>query len=50
MNYLLLLGLALFSSAGGALLVTLLHMTRSERLRTPSPSEAGSSSEKVSRQ
>jgi hypothetical protein len=35
-NYLLVLGLALFSSAGGALLVSLLHMSRSEPSRTSS--------------
>ena len=36
MNYLLFVGLALFSSACGALLVTLLRMTRRDPLRAPS--------------
>jgi len=35
-NYLLFVGLALFSSACGALLVTLLRVTRPNPLRTPS--------------
>ena len=37
MNYLLFFGLALFSSASGALLVTLLHMTRPRPSREPIP-------------
>lgn len=36
MNYLLFVGLALFSSACGALLVTLLRLTPRDRLRAPS--------------
>ncbi len=39
MNYLLVLGLALFSSASGALLVALLHISRSEPSRTFVPSQ-----------
>jgi len=35
-NYLLFVGLALFSSACGALLVTLLRMTRHDPVRAPS--------------
>ncbi|MGA8238602.1 MAG: hypothetical protein WB918_18970, partial [Candidatus Sulfotelmatobacter sp.] len=35
-NYLLFVGLALFSSACGALLVTLLRLTPRDRLRAPS--------------
>jgi hypothetical protein len=38
-NYLLIVGLALFSSASGALLVTLLHITRRDASRTPSHPE-----------
>lgn len=39
MNYLLVLGLALFSSASGALLVALLHMARSDPSRNPTHPE-----------
>jgi hypothetical protein len=48
MNYLLLFGLALFSSAGGALAVTLFHTTRSERIRTRSSQGTRVTSEKAS--
>ena len=48
MNYLLLFGLVLFSSASGALLVTILYMSRSAEYRSPQP-ETDSSSEKGSR-
>ena len=44
MNYLLFVGLVLFSSASGALLVTLLHMTRREPLRSLPPPETNSNS------
>ena len=44
MNYLLFLGLGLFSSASGALLVTLLHMTRGLPLRSSTPPEGKSGS------
>ena len=43
MNYLLLLGLALFSSASGALLVTLLQLTR-KHLRSSLPPKISSGS------
>lgn len=39
MNYLLIVGLAVFSSASGALLVALLHLARSVAFRTPSHPE-----------
>jgi hypothetical protein len=44
MSYLLVLGLALFSSASGALLVALLHMARRELLRSSPQPEANSGS------
>jgi hypothetical protein len=44
MSYLLVLGLALFSSASGALLVTLLHMARRGLLRSSPPPETNSGS------
>jgi len=43
-NYLLALGIALFSSASGALLVTILHMARTESLRGPETPETTSNS------
>lgn len=43
MNYLLLLGLALLSSASGALLVTLLHLTRERHSRSSLPPDTSSS-------
>jgi hypothetical protein len=43
-NYLLALGIALFSSASGALLVTILRMTRIESLRGPETPETTSNS------
>jgi hypothetical protein len=48
-NYLLFVGLALFSSACGALLVTLLRMTRHDPLRAPSRRGTDPSTEKESR-
>jgi len=48
-NYLLFVGLALFSSACGALLVTLLRMTRPDPLRAPSQRGTDPSIEKESR-
>ena len=50
MNYLLVLGVALFSSASGALLVSLLHMSRSEPSQTSSHPETDSSQGPRSRQ
>jgi H+/Cl- antiporter ClcA len=47
-NYLLFVGLAIFSSACGALLVTLLRMTRRDPLRAPYQPGAGPSTEKES--
>ncbi len=44
MNYLLALGIALFSSASGALLVTALHLTRRDPLRSSPPPETNSNS------
>lgn len=43
-NYLLALGIALFSSASGALLVTILHLARTETLQSSEPRETGSNS------
>jgi hypothetical protein len=40
LNYLLVVGLALFSSASGALLVALLHIARSEPSRNPNHPES----------
>ncbi|MFZ0278007.1 MAG: hypothetical protein WA254_21770 [Candidatus Sulfotelmatobacter sp.] len=48
MNYLLFVGLALFSSACGALLVTLLRMTRRNPLQVGSQSGADASTKKES--
>jgi hypothetical protein len=45
-NYLLVFGVAVFSSASGALFVALLHLVRNGQFRTPSPPEADSSVEK----
>ncbi|MGD0267602.1 MAG: hypothetical protein ABSB14_00955 [Candidatus Sulfotelmatobacter sp.] len=50
MNYLLVLGLAVFSSASGALLVALLHLSRSDASRTPSHPEANGAPQSGSRE
>jgi hypothetical protein len=47
-NYLLFVGLALFSSACGALLVTLLRMTRRDPLQAPAQPGAATSTKKES--
>jgi hypothetical protein len=46
MNYMLVFGVAVFSSASGALLVTLLRMARGEALRTPPPADSDSRAER----
>jgi len=46
MNYLLVFGVVVFSSAGGALLVTLLQIARGTPLRTPPHSRVDSSPER----
>jgi hypothetical protein len=48
-NYLLVLGLGLFSSASGALLVTLLHMTRGLPLRSSPPEGKSGSAQESSK-
>jgi hypothetical protein len=46
MNYLLLFGVAIFSSAIGAMLVTLLHLSRSTRAHSSGQSETDPNFEK----